>query len=493
MIKIEVISCNGTPPSQPFSTEFDELGGNIGRAEGNTLVLHDPERHISRVHASIAFRDGKYFIRSLGSASPVYLNDQPLNNGQEASIVAGDQIRINGYVMQVTNKAVLDSTGSNAATGLESDPFAFLDDHPDKNVPACPVAELAHDAVAPKEIIPHTKFIDDPDPFAIVVPESSELIPSDFDSLAKTPSSADVLSSGSESSAEKKIIDNFIDPGDPLVELPDKSNADSVDPLVVMDFVPEKKINVSRSDDIPERKGSFNPPKVKPDAGVTPPEIKPERKFVEAPVSTKSTENKDELLRAFLAGAGVPDLEMPNQLTPELMELIGQLLRESTQGTLDLLRARSETKSAIRADRTLIAPQDNNPLKFSPNVEAALVHLLAPKGRCFMTPQQAMKDAHDDLRSHQFGFMAGMRAALAGVLERFDPQTLEQRLTTQKNMMDAVFPMNHRAKLWDLFIERYSDISREAEEDFHALFGKEFLRAYEAQVAKLDQREKKIL
>ncbi len=493
MIKFQVVTCDGVSPSQPLSTEFDELGGNIGRAEDNALVLHDPERHISRIHASIAFRDGTYFIRSLGSASPVYLNDQPLNNGQEKSIADGDQIRIDSYVMQVTNKEMLDSTDSNAAIGLGNDPFAILDDHPDKDVPAYDIVELPRDAVMPKEMIPNTEFIDDPDPFAIVVPESSELIPSDFDSLAKTPSSADVLSSGSESSAEKKIIDNFIDPDDPLVELPDKSNADSVDPMVVMGGALEKKINVSRSDDIPERKGSFNPPKVKPDAGVIPSEVKPKRKPVEAPVAMKPTANQDELLRAFLTGAGVPNLEMPTHLTPEFMTLIGQLLRESTQGTLDLLLARSMTKSEIRADRTMIAPQDNNPLKFSPNVEAALVHLLAPKGRGFMTPQQAMKDAHDDLRAHQFGFMAGMRAALAGVLERFDPQTLEQRLTTQKNMMDALFPMNHRAKLWDLFIERYSDISREAEEDFHALFGKEFLRAYEAQVAKLDKSDKKIL
>ena len=395
--------------------------------------------------------------------------------------------------MQVTDKEVLDSTDSNAVIGLGNDPFAFLDDHPDKDVPACLVEELAGDSVMPKEIIPNTEFIDDPDPFASIVPESSELIPSDFDSPAEARSSADILSPGSESSAEKQIIDNFIDPNDPLVELPDKSNADSVDPLVVMDCVPGKKVNISRPDDIPERMGSFNPPKVKLDAEVVSPEVKLERKSEEAPVAAKATANQDELLRAFLTGAGVPSLEMPNHLTPEFMTLIGQLLRESTQGTLDLLRARSETKSALRADRTMIATQDNNPLKFSPNVEAALVHLLAPKGRGFMTPQQAMKDAHDDLRAHQFGFMAGMHAALAGVLERFNPQTLEQRLTKQKKMMDSLFPMNHRAKLWDLFIERYSDISQEAEEDFHALFGKEFLRAYEAQVAKLDQSDKKIL
>lgn len=169
--------------------------------------------------------------------------------------------------------------------------------------------------------------------------------------------------------------------------------------------------------------------------------------------------------------------------------MLGQLLRESTQGTLDLLLARTLTKREVRAELTMIAPKENNPLKFSPTVEAALAHLLAPQGRGFMPPIQAMKDAQDDLRSHQFGFMAGMRAALAGILERFRPEELEHRLT-QKAVIDSLLPFNRKAKLWDLFAERYKEISHEAEEDFHALFGREFLRAYEAQVAKLEQEKK---
>lgn len=168
------------------------------------------------------------------------------------------------------------------------------------------------------------------------------------------------------------------------------------------------------------------------------------------------------------------------------MEILGQLLRESTQGTLHLLRARTVIKQEVRADLTMIAPRENNPLKFSPNVEVALAHLLSPHGRGYMPPLQAMKDAHDDLCSHQLGFMAGMRAALAGVLERFDPVQLEKRIT-QKTVMDSLLPINRKAKLWDLFAERYREISQEAEEDFHRLFGKEFLRAYEAQIAKLEQ------
>jgi type VI secretion system FHA domain protein len=196
----------------------------------------------------------------------------------------------------------------------------------------------------------------------------------------------------------------------------------------------------------------------------------------------------DELLRSFLAGAGVPDLDMHGPLTPQMMNLIGQLLRVSTQGTLDLLLARALIKREVHAEVTMIVARENNPLKFSPNVEVALSHLLAPRGQGFMSPVVAVKDACDDLRAHQFGFMAGMRAALDGVLRRFDPAQLEQRLT-DKSIVDSMLPMNRKAKLWSLFAELYADITREAQDDFHALFGKEFLRAYEFQLDKLKELE----
>jgi len=207
-----------------------------------------------------------------------------------------------------------------------------------------------------------------------------------------------------------------------------------------------------------------------------------------APVpSAPADASAEALRRAFLAGLGTPTLPL-DALTPEMMERVGRLLREATQGTLDLLLARATTKREVRADVTMIVSADNNPLKFSPDVAAALLHLLVPQGPGFLSPVAAMQDAYDDLRSHQFGFMAGLRAALAGVLKRFDPAMLEQRMA-QKSMLDNVLPMNRRAKLWDLYIQLYRDIANEAEDDFHTLFGREFLRAYQEQVDRLGKSQ----
>lgn len=197
-----------------------------------------------------------------------------------------------------------------------------------------------------------------------------------------------------------------------------------------------------------------------------------------------SDASAEELLAAFARGIGLPALKPPGGLTPALMEQIGMVLREAVQGTVELLIARAATKREVRADVTMIVSKNNNPLKFSPDVDFALMQLLLPQGKGFMGPNEAMRDAYDDLRAHQIGFMAGMRAALASVLARFTPDELEARLTS-RSLLDSVLPANRKARLWDLYEQRYQDISREAEDDFHALFGREFLKAYEAQIAQL--------
>ena len=71
-----------------LSGHFDETGGNIGRGESNQLVLPDPERTISRVHAQVVFRNGRYAIIDRGS-NPISVNGRPLGNGQEDLHPAG--------------------------------------------------------------------------------------------------------------------------------------------------------------------------------------------------------------------------------------------------------------------------------------------------------------------------------------------------------------------------------------------------------------------
>ena len=137
----------------------------------------------------------------------------------------------------------------------------------------------------------------------------------------------------------------------------------------------------------------------------------------------------------------------------------------------------------------MIVAQGNNPLKFLPTPEAAMMQMLGPKMPGFMRTADAMQDAFDDLRAHEIGVIAGMRAALSAVLKRFDPAVLEQRLG-KGGLLDALVPNARESRLWNLFSERFHEILLEAEDDFQALFGQAFIKAYEEQVA-LDRARRK--
>jgi FHA domain-containing protein len=188
------------------------------------------------------------------------------------------------------------------------------------------------------------------------------------------------------------------------------------------------------------------------------------------------------LAAALKRGLGVAGGAGP-VIGPDEAQRIGALLRAMTGGTLELLTARMVAKRELGAAATQLRTRENNPLKFSPDVDTALSHLIGPPERGFLDPQTAVQEAFDDLRAHQVALLAGMRAALESVMSRFDPATLEKRLAPG-GAFDLI-PANRRARLWSTYSDEYARIVSEIEDDFDALLGRAFLNAYQAQLQAL--------
>lgn len=193
-----------------------------------------------------------------------------------------------------------------------------------------------------------------------------------------------------------------------------------------------------------------------------------------------------ELLQAFLRGAGLERLQIQPADRVAQMEAIGRSYRLMVEGLVDVLRARASLKGEFRMSQTMIRPVENNPLKFAPNVEEALLLLLRQGNQAFMPPDQAVSESFEDLKAHQIAVMAGIQGAIRHLLARFEPRTLEGRLD-KPGGLSALLPGARQAKYWELFTQLYAGISREAEEDFQDLFGREFSRAYEEQIARLQR------
>ena len=165
------------------------------------------------------------------------------------------------------------------------------------------------------------------------------------------------------------------------------------------------------------------------------------------------------------------------------MRAIGALFRALVAGTRDVLMSRAEIKHEMRVEQTMIRSRDNNALKFSVSPEEALIALLRPNRPGYKPPLASVEEAFTDIRSHEMAVMAGMQTGLIALLKRFDPSGLEARL--QRGMLDGILPGARKARFWELFCTTYKDIAREAEDDFHAVFGRDFARAYDAQINKL--------
>ncbi len=523
MIVLRVLSYNGAP-ADGLQAQFDEIGGTIGRADNNQLVLPDPERTISRVHARVVFRNGSYAVVDNGS-NPISVNGQVVGAGREQPLRPGDQLQIGGYVLQA----------SAAAAAPSSDPFADLFGEGSLGLAAPP---------APPPAQPRTAMSPSPLPSTAMWPAPSA--PTAMPRTAPPPPPKPALAPGHI----PDDWDPFADPAEPPAagpaaaprqtdfDLP-SGGGDSLDDLFGLSGAPPQSDPLERtatlmpmgsqSDHVSELNTPMSlPPAVRPPAtpaplpsgavfswddpprdgrvvtlpgmprGAAPPPpaaptapvpLPPAVARAPAPVAAApaASGSERELLAALLAGLDAPGLRM-DALTPQTMQLIGQLLRESTRGAVELLVARAALKREMRAEVTMIVSRENNPLKFSPTVEVALQHLLGGQTPGFMPPAPAMRDAFDDLRAHQLGVMAGMRAALDGVLGRFDPAQLEGKLT-KKSAINSLIPATRKARLWELFQELFTQLQSEAQDDFDELFGKAFLKAYEDQLDRL-QRER---
>jgi predicted component of type VI protein secretion system len=184
------------------------------------------------------------------------------------------------------------------------------------------------------------------------------------------------------------------------------------------------------------------------------------------------------LTLALAQGAGVPDDTFAGGLDVERAERIGATLRHAVQGAMDLLSAGAITQREIRVSTQLVAEQSNNPLRFLPTAEAALVQLLTGQLPGFMHGIQALPDAFADLRAHDAGVMAGMHAALADMLVRLDPRTVDASLVASPELAAIIAPSAEKARWWDTQNDIYSRVLAEAEDNFEETWGRAFVDAY---------------
>ena len=475
-LTLSVHTYRDAAPAQPLFRRFDRLGGALGRAVGNELVLDDPGKYISRVHARIEFRDGAWCLLDVGS-NPSLVNERPVGPGRHVALADGDRITIGDY--QLVASVVTEPAPTLPPSPLQVAPAApvpaALPANPDDSLAGAGILDVGGDPLNPSfDPLGLNLFGSAPAPVPVEPAwrgAESDHVPPELAPFPAAAQPAPVAAAG-----KLAIPDDY----DPLADfLPPRvqaAPAPTLPPAPVPAPVPEPAEATAIA--------SSAPPPLPSPAPAPAPMTAPQ---AAAPVAPERTGNAadDPVIRALMRGLGLEELNT-RRSAEEIAELAGAMLREATAGTMDVLMGRAMTKRESRLDMTMISAQANNPLKFFPDAGSALTQMVNGGMPGYMPAPRAFASAFDDLKAHELAIMAGMRAALAGVLKRFDPAAIEARLQVP-SVMDKMLSSNRKAKMWDRMVELYNEMAVEADSDFHRLFGEAFGAAYEEQIERLRQ------
>ncbi|WP_369981950.1 type VI secretion system-associated FHA domain protein TagH [Xanthomonas bundabergensis] len=417
---------------------FAQRGGSIGRADDSDWVLAAPG--VSRTHAVVRYLNGMYFIEDR-STNGMLLNGAALLRGDPAALGDGDRLQLDSFEIQVQLQA--------EAPAAPPPAVAVHDDAPDLT------------QVAPAPLPPRASGN---------APGADAGGAFDFD--------FGLPGFGGAATPARGAYDDAL-----LGDLGVPGAAGELDPLRLLDPLPAPPA-------APQPTHSWN----HSDAGhdhfrvPAPPAPAAARGF-ELP------ENWDLTTGDFAPAAPAPSATpvpaapppfvtpaaaspMPSTPMPDEMARIFEIV---VDGVMEVLRARAEIKNTFRLPVTVIQRSENNPLKFAATPEDALQKLLAPPSPAFLSGVAAFDDAFDDIRCHQMAMLAGMRAAFESMLFHFSPDRLEQDVDANGKRLAFA----GKGRYWERYRDNFQALAKDPDECFRRLFGDEFARAYEAQLARL--------
>ena len=440
-------------------------GLTIGRAPGNDWVIPDP--YVSKQHARIVCSEGRFFVEGLGR-NPIALGraDNAIPTSQLQALENGDRLFIDQYEILVTalpgDPPGVSTSGEDGLLSQEA-PMPGSVGMELNDGDADPMSATPTPLGAPLEAarIPdvwNNSMVD-------VSSETAELDP--LHALGGRGSVVEHASRPVNWQQSSPLDDHFKPPAPPMSGIPENW-ARSI--LVPRPAAIKEEAAPAPSAPRPRSPGP-SPAQPTPAAPVSAAEVRPQ------PVGLD--------LAVLLRAAGLSDRD----LSPEVAQELGKVLRVVVHGVMDVLQGRAEIKAQFRLPHTRVQARENNPLKLSPNVESALHTLLVQRNPGYLPTVQAFEDAFADIRHHQLAMLEGLREAFGAMLGAFDPQMLERDFEHTVKRAGLLGGLSGKSRYWELYTERFARFGRDADDTFRRLFGDVFAEAYERQLEQLRKEQ----
>lgn len=509
---------SGAMPGNAAPVSMHGPSLTIGRGDSNDMVLPDPDQLLSRNHCAIEDHNGNVLVVDL-SSNGTFLNYSKIPLGRTPTpLNHGDVLCVGNYELLVEIRDSLsaatipdplaDIPVSHGLASNAPDPMALLDD-------VGPAGDFLDDLLGaasptgPSQLNPV-------DPIDDLLPPLGE----EEDPFFQRPSDGREGTGASLPSHSPSAADSFTAPSAQSGVIPDDWDDDFLSGIgeatppaaptappaaaVIPDPVPVSVAPVSIPPEpvLPEPNPSepvvspvpaptATPIADSPVAETPAPEIPVTHIPADAPpkpaqanvVPAAANEASSGAVASFLRGLGVEGDALGSEDPDKAMGRMGRVLLALVTGLREILMTRTSIKSEFRIEQTMISAGGNNPLKFSITPEQAVEAMLKPATKGYLSPETAVEEALKDIKAHEVAMVTGMEAALKGVLARLDPKVLEEQIEDKGGLRGLL--RGKKARYWDVYERLFSEISDQAENDFHDLFSREFARAYKAQLDKL--------
>lgn len=439
----------------------------IGRGEDADWQLDDPEMFVSRKHCVISDEGGRLTATDASSGG-LFVDgaSTPLGAGNSVELEPDMRLRLGDFVIRIEMAAAPARPVSGNAPKVGAFSFEFGAPPPEE-----PKRERPKDLPTPfglrtdgrpeearRENRPPPRPFDDRDPFALDLKaerrEPPPARPADTAPPETPPPRADEAPPRPVS-AGKYFFD---EPDEP----PPVRTAQAPEPE------PEP---APRAVERPATPPAF-------DAAPEPAAPVPPQAWTEPQPARAPGPSEADAYAAFLRGLGVDPRRFPADDPEAELEALGRRFRALTDGLVHLLRTRAQEKQKVRVAQTIVGSANVNPLKFAVATDDAVESLLVERGAGYLPPDAAIAEAYRDLADHQVRTWSAVQSALRRMIDRFDPEEFE-READEAGRLETLLAGGKRAMLWELYLERYADIAKAAEERFLGEVGGDFRDAYE--------------
>lgn len=449
-LRLRVVSNQAKALGNAGSRVFGVHGGTIGRAGDNDWVLPDPDRYISGKHVRIEHRAGSYWLTDT-SSNGTYVNEatDPQSALGQRELKDGDRLRMGDYDVVVSidaandfppDKSAIVAYEGKASTSVgrratENDIGASLD---------------LDDLLAPEDSGARAKPVN----------AYGQAVELDGKAVARARAkvrrqvAADRASSEGAAETPWNLATRRIEP----YRNPKRAPAQAAPPAA-SEASPQPQVQ----------------PQVEPLAQPQP------QRAESAPADMTAA------LQLLCRGAGIDLSSIPVSAQPQMLQVAGQILRETLFGVMDVLQVRSELRHRFRMSQKTIQPTENNPLNFSAGVDEALCKLFEQRSNRYLGPVDTVRESFRDLKFHHQALVEALEVAFGEFLTRLEPDELQERFDRGLKRRGLLASSN-KSKYWDLYRELFQTLGQNAHGDLPHVFVEDFARAYEERIAELNAR-----